>query len=53
MENSKEENGEIILSGRTRNNKIAHFKGDPKLIGTLINVKMNEALVWCLKGEIV
>ena len=41
-----------IMSGRTRNNKVIHFEGDNSLIGTLVNVKMNEALDWCLKGEI-
>jgi len=51
-DNYKEENGQIILSGRTRNNKLAHFIGDKNLIGSHVDVKITEASIWCLKGEI-
>ena len=53
VEEHKKENADNILTGRTRNNKVIHFAGDEKLIGTLVNVKMMQALDWCLKGEIV
>lgn len=53
VEEAKEENCESILSGRSRNNKIVHFKGDKALIGNLVNVKITESSIWCLKGEIV
>lgn len=48
-----EKDGKITLNGRTRTNKIVHFDGDKSLIGTLLNIKITEALIWCLKGEIV
>ena len=48
-----EENAANIMTGRTRNNKVVHFEGTEDMIGTLVNVKMNEALDWCLKGEII
>lgn len=41
-----------ILTGRTRNNKLVHFKGDESLIGTLVGVEITEASIWCLKGKI-
>lgn len=53
VEEFKEENGEILLSGRARNNKIVHFKGDKDLTGQLANVLINEASIWCLKGVAV
>lgn len=51
-DNFKEENEEIILTGRTRNNKLTHFRGTQDLIGKHVNVKITEASIWCLKGEI-
>lgn len=42
-----------VLSGRTRNNKLVNFKGDPSLIGRFTNVKIIEALTWTLNGEAV
>lgn len=53
VEDFKEENSEIILTGRARNNKIVHFKGDKDLTGQLVNVLINEASIWCLKGTAV
>ena len=53
MKEQKKENAANIMTGRTRNNKVVHFEGTKDMIGTLINVKMTEALDWCLKGEIV
>ena len=51
-ETYKEEKGEIILTGRTRNNKIVHFAGSKELIATLVNVEITKASPWCLKGKI-
>lgn len=53
VEKSEENNGEILLNGRARNNKIVHFKGDVSLVGTLVNVEIIEASAWCLKGNLV
>lgn len=47
------DDGKCLLTGRTRNNKIIHFEGQKEYIGTFVNVKATEALLWCLKGEIV
>lgn len=52
VEEQKQENAKNIMTGRTRNNKVVHFPGDESMIGTLVDVKMTEALDWCLKGEI-
>lgn len=52
VEENKKENASNILTGRTRNNKVVHFEGTPDMIGTLVNVKMDEALDWCLKGTV-
>lgn len=56
-ESYKEENGEIILTGRARNNKIVHFKGDKELIGELVNVHIEDSSAWsllgCLKSKLV
>ncbi|OGI30483.1 MAG: tRNA (N6-isopentenyl adenosine(37)-C2)-methylthiotransferase MiaB [Candidatus Melainabacteria bacterium RIFOXYA12_FULL_32_12] len=51
-ENYNEVNGETILNGRSRNNKIVHFLGKKELIGQLINVEIQESSIWCLKGQI-
>ncbi len=52
-EDFREENGEIMLTGRTGNNKIAHFSGSVDLIGTLVNVEIKETSIWSLIGEFV
>ncbi len=52
VENKKEENNKIILSGRTRENKIVHFESEQDLMGRLVNVQINEASIWCLKGDL-
>lgn len=38
-----------VLEDRTRNNKIVHFEGGEGLIN---HVKITEASIWCLKGEL-
>lgn len=50
----KAEKGRVScqLSGRTRKNKIVNFSGDERLIGSLIKVRIKEALANDLIGEI-
>lgn len=52
-ESYKEENGEIILTGRTRNNKLVHFKGTQDMIAIHVAVQITEASIWCLKGQAI
>lgn len=40
-----------VLTGRTRNNKLVHFKGDRNLIGSFIKVRITEPKTWVLMGE--
>ncbi|MFA6989212.1 MAG: tRNA (N6-isopentenyl adenosine(37)-C2)-methylthiotransferase MiaB [Candidatus Gastranaerophilaceae bacterium] len=53
VEYSKQEDGKTIITGRTRNSKLVHFEGEESLIGTLVNVEIKEAFLWCLKGVLV
>ncbi len=39
------------LSGRTRDNKIAVFPGDKKLISTFVDIEIIDATGWTLKGK--
>jgi len=39
------------LSGRTRDNKIAVFPSDSKLIGTFVDIEIVDATSWTLKGK--
>jgi len=39
--------------GRTDNNRIVNFKGQPRLIGQFVNVNITQALPHSLRGEIV
>jgi len=41
------------MSGRTENNRIVNFIGDPSLIGQMVSVKINEVLRNSLRGDIV
>ena len=41
-----------MLSGRTRNNKLVHFKSDSTKTGSFVNVKISEAKPFYLIGEI-
>jgi tRNA-2-methylthio-N6-dimethylallyladenosine synthase len=41
------------LTGRTENNRIVNFKGDKRLIGHRINVKITKALPNSLRGEVI
>ena len=41
------------LTGRTDNFKVVNFKGDKRLVGSMVNVKIIECLSNSLKGEII
>lgn len=57
IEGLKEQDGEMFITGKSSNEKIVHApitEGmDESAIGTLVNVQIEEALVWCVKGKIV
>lgn len=40
------------LTGRTRTNKLVNFAGGEELIGQLVNVKIQSANPWALRGEL-
>jgi tRNA-2-methylthio-N6-dimethylallyladenosine synthase len=42
-----------LLSGLTRTSKVVKFKGDKKLIGELVKVKITTSMVWSLEGELI
>ncbi len=46
-------NNPEVLTGRTRSNKLVHFRGDKSLIGTMVNVKIENAKTFTLEGNIV
>jgi len=52
VESVSEKNSEL-LSGYTEHNKLVHFKGDKKLIGEIVNVKIKESHLYFLMGELV
>ena len=52
VESISEKNKEM-LSGYTEHNKLVHFKGDPQLIGQIVNIKITESHLYFLNGEIV
>ncbi|MCK4956861.1 MAG: tRNA (N6-isopentenyl adenosine(37)-C2)-methylthiotransferase MiaB, partial [Candidatus Cloacimonetes bacterium] len=41
------------LAGKSRDFKIAVFKGKPELIGTFVKVKIIDAVGWTLRGELI
>jgi tRNA-2-methylthio-N6-dimethylallyladenosine synthase len=41
------------LAGRTDNNRIVNFAGQPRLIGQFVEVTVTQALPHSLRGEIV
>ena len=45
-------NGNKVITGRTRNNKIVHIPYDKDITGEFINVKITGAKTWYLNGEI-
>lgn len=50
---SPSEKNKDLLSGYTEHNKLVHFKGDKKLIGEIVNVKIIESHLYFLVGELV
>ena len=46
-------NGDKVISGRTRNNKIVHIKSDKNLIGEFVMAKITHARTWYLNGELL
>ena len=52
-DSSKIHKGELTMNGRTRTNKLVHFKSDKDLTGEFVNLKITKAQTWCLYGEIV
>ncbi len=47
------EKNDKFLMGYTPNNKLVNFEGDTSLIGSLVNVKIEKAFSWHLRGKIV
>lgn len=41
------------MSGRTENNRVVNFAGQPRLIGTFVDVKITKAFTNSLRGEVV
>ena len=41
------------LSGRTENNRMVNFVGQPRLIGQMVDVRITQTLTNSLKGEVV
>jgi len=41
-----------MLTGRTRQNKLLHFKSEPIKVGTYVNVEVTEAFAHSLRGEL-
>ena len=46
-------NNPKMLTGRTRTNKLVHFKGNKDLIGKLINVKIDTTKTFTMEGHIL
>ena len=46
-------NGDKVITGKTRNNKIVHIPFDKDLTGEFVNVKITNARTWYLNGELV
>lgn len=42
-----------MLTGYTKHNKLVNFEGDKSLIGRLVNVKIDKAFTWHLRGKIL
>ena len=42
-----------ILSGYSEENKLVNFKGDPSMIGKIVDVKINVSKTWTLEGEAI
>ena len=53
VEKFENHKGTNIISGRTRNNKMLHVPCNENKIGEFVNVKINGAKTWYLKGELI
>ena len=42
-----------VLSGRTENNRVVNFDGDPRLIGHLIPIRITQAQPHSLRGDVI
>jgi tRNA-2-methylthio-N6-dimethylallyladenosine synthase len=40
------------LAGRTENNRVVNFPGDPRLVGQMIELRVTDALPHSLRGEV-
>ena len=49
----KSRTDENVLTGRTTENKVVNFTGNPENIGKIVKVKITKAATWALTGEIV
>ena len=52
VEGQSEKNPEL-LTGYTPHNKLVNFKADKECIGQMVNVKVEKAYTWHLKGETI
>ena len=50
VEDIKERDGKRIITSRAGNNKIVHFESNTAQIGDFVNVKIEKASMWCVKG---
>jgi tRNA-2-methylthio-N6-dimethylallyladenosine synthase len=41
------------MSGRSENNRVVNFSGQPRLIGTFVDVRITEAFPNSLRGEVL
>ena len=46
-------NSSTMLTGRTKTNKIVNFRGDTRLIGSVVTVNISNAGTWSLEGTLV
>ncbi|MDR7856193.1 tRNA (N6-isopentenyl adenosine(37)-C2)-methylthiotransferase MiaB [Tissierella sp.] len=46
-------NNPDILTGRTRSSKLVHFKGSTELIGSLVDIKIENVKTFSLEGSLV
>ncbi|GIW22464.1 MAG: hypothetical protein KatS3mg068_1471 [Candidatus Sericytochromatia bacterium] len=48
---NKEKGGKFY--GRTRGNKLVHFDGDESMLGKIVDIKISDATVASLRGEVM
>ncbi len=51
VEGVKEKDGKRQITSRAGNNKIVHFESNTAQIGDFVNVKIDAASLWCIKGQ--